>query len=107
MSEDEVIRKRLTIEGDSGNDDKRIMSLVKTFLRWAQSNSLTAEEVDATYQKMLFTLGRLVDFRWEGRWSGSPIISYFFIYGGGGGKNMGVTLLFLQRGGEGKSKGVT
>lgn len=58
MSEDDVMRKRLTVEGDGGNDDKRIMSLVKTFLRWAQSNSLNEEEIDATYQKMLFTLGK-------------------------------------------------
>lgn len=58
MSEEEVMRKRLTVEGDGGSDDKRIMSLVKTFLRWSQSTSLTEEEVDATYQKMLFTLGK-------------------------------------------------
>ena len=58
MSEEEVMRKRLTVEGDGGNDDKRIMSLVKTFVRWVQSTSLTEEEIDATYQKMLFTLGR-------------------------------------------------
>ncbi len=57
MSEDDVMRKRLTVEGDGGSDDKRIMSLVKTFLRWAQSTSLGEEEIDATYQKMLFTLG--------------------------------------------------
>ena len=57
MSEEEVMRKRLTVEGDGGNDDKRIMSLMKTFLRWAQSTSLSEEEIEATYQKMLFTLG--------------------------------------------------
>ena len=52
------MRKRLTVEGDGGSDDKRIMSLVKTFVRWAQSTSLSEEEMDATYQKMLFTLGK-------------------------------------------------
>ena len=57
MSEDEVMRKRLTVEGDGGSDDKRIMSLVKTFVRWSQTSALNEEEVDATYQKMLFTLG--------------------------------------------------
>ena len=46
-TEDEVIQKRLTVEGDGGIDDKRIMSLVKTFSRWVQS-SHTGEEVDAT-----------------------------------------------------------
>ncbi len=54
MSEEEVMRKRLTMEGDGGSDDKRIMSLVKTFVRWAQSASLSEEEVDATYQKVDF-----------------------------------------------------
>ena len=57
-SKDEVMRKRLTMEGDGGSDDKRIMSLVKTFVRWAQSTSLSEDEIDATYQKMLFTLGK-------------------------------------------------
>lgn len=64
MSEDEVIRKRLTTEGDGGSDEKRIMSLVKTFLRWCQSTSLSEEEIEATYQKMLFTLGKCAVSRW-------------------------------------------
>lgn len=58
MSEEEVMRKRLTVEGDGGSDDKRIMSLAKTFVRWCQSSALSEEELDATYQKMLFTLGK-------------------------------------------------
>ena len=33
-TEDEVIRKRLTVEGDGGSDNKRVMSLVKTFVRF-------------------------------------------------------------------------
>ena len=56
-AEDDVMRKRLTVEGDGGSDDKRIMSLVKTFVRWAQV-SQSEEEMEATYQKMLFTLGK-------------------------------------------------
>ena len=52
-----MMRKRLTVEGDGGSDDKRIMSFVKTFIRWCQATSLSEEEVEATYQKMLFTLG--------------------------------------------------
>ncbi len=58
MTEDEIMRKRLTVEGDSGSDDRRIISLVKTFTRWLKSSSLSEEEMDATYQKMLFTLGK-------------------------------------------------
>lgn len=65
MSEDEVIRKRLTVEGDGGSDDKRIMSLVKTFLHWAQSNSMSEDEIEATYQKMHFTLGKFSCLQWN------------------------------------------
>ena len=35
MIVDEVIRKRLLIEGDGGSDDRRINSLLKCFIRWA------------------------------------------------------------------------
>ena len=58
-TEDEVIRKRLTVEGDGGSDDKRVMSLVKTFVRWVHS-SQSEDEMEATYQKMLFTLSTMV-----------------------------------------------
>ena len=57
-TEDDVMRKRLTVEGDGGSDDKRIMSLVKTFVRWAKT-SQSEEETEATYQKLLFTLGMM------------------------------------------------
>ena len=53
VAEEEVIRKRLALEGEGGGDDRRVMSLLKTFARWCSVP--TADE--ATYQKMLFTLG--------------------------------------------------
>ena len=56
--DDEVIRKRLCVEGEGGSDDRRVMSLLKTFVRWAGDSTLSVEERDATYQKMLFTLSR-------------------------------------------------
>lgn len=59
MNEEEIIRKRLTVEGDSGQDDRRITGLLKTFLKWCDMNSLTEEENETTYQKMLFTLGQV------------------------------------------------
>lgn len=59
MAEEEVIKKRLAVEGDGGGDDRRIMSLVKTFVRWCNSEQLGDEESEATYQKMLFTLGKM------------------------------------------------
>lgn len=59
MAEEEIIKKRLAVEGDGGGDDRRIMSLVKTFVRWCNSEQLGDEESEATYQKMLFTLGKI------------------------------------------------
>jgi len=59
MAEEEIIKKRLAVEGDGGGDDRRIMSLVKTFVRWCNSEQLGDEESEATYQKMLFTLGKM------------------------------------------------
>lgn len=58
-SEEEIIRKRLTVEGESGQDDRRITSLLKTFLKWCDLASLSEEDSQATYQKMLFTLGQV------------------------------------------------
>ena len=56
MAEEEVIRKRLAVEGEGGGDDRRVMSLLKTFARWCNGQTVD-EESEATYQKMLFTLG--------------------------------------------------
>jgi len=40
---DDIIRRKLLIEGDGGNDDRRINSLLKTFIKWCQSSE-SAEE---------------------------------------------------------------
>lgn len=61
------MRKRLAVEGDGGGDDRRVMSLLKTFVRWCNSKGLSDEESEATYQKMLFTLGMYV-------WGGCDLI---------------------------------
>ena len=41
---DEIIRKRLLIDGEGAGDDRRITALLKTFLKWC--NSTGAEEGD-------------------------------------------------------------
>lgn len=58
-SEEDIIRKRLLVEGESGQDDRRIMGLLKSFLRWCNSEQLSSEENEATLQKMLFTLNQI------------------------------------------------
>ena len=60
--DDEVIRKRLCVEGEGGSDDRRVLSLLKTFARWVGDSALSAEDRDATYQKMLFTLSEQFDY---------------------------------------------
>ena len=33
---DEIIKRKLLIEGDGGNDDRRLTSLLKMFVKWSQ-----------------------------------------------------------------------
>ncbi|XP_071810503.1 THO complex subunit 7 homolog [Asterias amurensis] len=63
MADDEVIRRRLLIEGESGGDDRRINTLLKMFIKWCNSNS-SEEESLATYQKMQSILAQ-VEFSME------------------------------------------
>ncbi|KAB0396017.1 hypothetical protein E2I00_009536, partial [Balaenoptera physalus] len=52
----EVIRKRLLIDGDGAGDDRRINLLVKSFIKWCNSGS--QEEGYSQYQRMLSTLSQ-------------------------------------------------
>ncbi|NXC12332.1 THOC7 protein, partial [Corythaeola cristata] len=56
FSSDEVIRKRLLIDGDGAGDDRRINLLVKSFIKWCNSGS--QEEGYVQYQRMLSTLSQ-------------------------------------------------
>ncbi|KAJ7405544.1 THO complex subunit 7 like protein [Willisornis vidua] len=56
LSTDEVIRKRLLIDGDGAGDDRRINLLVKSFIKWCNSGS--QEEGYSQYQRMLSTLSQ-------------------------------------------------
>lgn len=38
LFKDEVIRKRLLIDGDGAGDDRRINVLMKSFTKWCHSN---------------------------------------------------------------------
>jgi THO complex subunit 7 len=39
LNEDEIIKKRLLIEGDSGNEDRCINKLIKIFIKWSNSTA--------------------------------------------------------------------
>ncbi|KAM6344202.1 THO complex subunit 7 isoform 1-T2 [Alca torda] len=56
VTDDEVIRKRLLIDGDGAGDDRRINLLVKSFIKWCNSGS--QEEGYSQYQRMLSTLSQ-------------------------------------------------
>ncbi|XP_069062615.1 THO complex subunit 7 isoform X1 [Pleurodeles waltl] len=56
FTKDEVIRKRLLIDGDGAGDDRRINLLVKSFIKWCHSGS--HEEGYTQYQRMLATLSQ-------------------------------------------------
>ncbi|XP_071960278.1 THO complex subunit 7 homolog [Antedon mediterranea] len=58
ITDDEVICKRLLIEGESGGDDRRISTLLKMFIKWCTTD-LNEEECSSTYQKMLSTLAQI------------------------------------------------
>ena len=55
VSDDDIIKRKLLIEGDGGNDERRISSLLKTFINWSTVSD-TEEEGNSTYQRMLSTL---------------------------------------------------
>ncbi|NP_001080651.1 THO complex subunit 7 homolog [Xenopus laevis] len=56
VTDDEVIRKRLLIDGDGAGDDRRINLLVKSFVKWCNSGS--QEEGYSQYQRMLSSLSQ-------------------------------------------------
>ncbi|KAK7503354.1 hypothetical protein BaRGS_00005275 [Batillaria attramentaria] len=56
VSDDDVIRRRLLIDGEGGNDDKRLNNLLKTFVRWYSSPD--DEDSQNTYQRMLSMLAQ-------------------------------------------------
>ncbi|RXN04235.1 THO complex subunit 7-like protein [Labeo rohita] len=53
----EVIRKRLLIDGDGAGDDRRINVLMKSFTKWCNS-SFSPEEGLSQYQRMLTSLAQ-------------------------------------------------
>ncbi|KAK3101600.1 hypothetical protein FSP39_004764 [Pinctada imbricata] len=53
----DIIKKRLLIEGDGGNDDKRLNSLLKSFVRWCNSDE-GDEDSNLAHQRMLAQLAQ-------------------------------------------------
>ena len=58
-SEEDIIKKRLLIEGDSGNEDKLINKLIKNFVKWTNSSfsNVKPNEDDAAVAATTTTTG--------------------------------------------------
>ncbi len=44
LAEEDIIKKRLLIEGDSGNEDRLINKLIKSFVKWATHTTPDAKQ---------------------------------------------------------------
>ncbi|XP_075550868.1 THO complex subunit 7 isoform X3 [Dermacentor variabilis] len=59
VSEDEIIRRKLLIDGDGMGDDRRLNMLLKVFLKWCMTDDDTEEENSKmVYERMLMTLAQ-------------------------------------------------
>ena len=72
-AEDDIIKKRLLIEGDSGNEDRLINKLIRNFVKWSNSvisnegnlgsgeanNSADEENADHLYEQMTASLSNV------------------------------------------------
>lgn len=56
MPEDDIIRARLVYEGDQGIDDRRILTLMKTFNKFIHDQSTNVDENNATVEKLCASL---------------------------------------------------
>ncbi|XP_058453632.1 THO complex subunit 7 homolog [Malaya genurostris] len=57
MSDEEVIRRRLQIDGDGTGDDRRLNDLLKTFVKWCNSMDNT-ENSQAIHDRLLAQLAQ-------------------------------------------------
>lgn len=57
MSDEEVIRRRLQIDGDGTGDDRRLNDLLKTFVKWCNSSD-SPENSQAIHDRLLAQLAQ-------------------------------------------------
>ncbi|OWR42058.1 THO complex subunit 7 homolog [Danaus plexippus] len=58
MADEDVIRRRLLIDGDGTGDDRRLNVLLKTLIKWSNSTDEKPEESKATHDRMLAQLAQ-------------------------------------------------
>ncbi|XP_047002058.1 THO complex subunit 7 homolog [Schistocerca americana] len=58
MSDEDVIRRRLLIDGDGTGDDRRLNVLLKSFIKWCNSTNETPQESALAHDRMLAQLSQ-------------------------------------------------
>ncbi|XP_004921720.1 THO complex subunit 7 homolog [Bombyx mandarina] len=58
MGDEDVIRRRLLIDGDGTGDDRRLNVLLKTLIKWCNTTDDKPEESKATHDRMLAQLAQ-------------------------------------------------
>jgi len=57
MGDDEVIRRKLLVDGDGLGDDRRITTLLRTVMKWSNSEE-SEQETMVNYERMMATLAQ-------------------------------------------------
>ncbi|GAB6029613.1 THO complex subunit 7 [Chamberlinius hualienensis] len=58
MTDDEVIRRKLLVDGDGVGDDRRLTTMTKTFIKWFASDD-NEEDTRLVYEHMLATVAQV------------------------------------------------
>ncbi|KAF5277422.1 hypothetical protein FQA39_LY06235 [Lamprigera yunnana] len=58
MSDEEVIRRRLLIDGDGTGDDRRLNVLLKNLIKWANYSEASSTEHQLLYDRMLVQISQ-------------------------------------------------
>ncbi|XP_037071736.1 THO complex subunit 7 homolog [Pollicipes pollicipes] len=58
MSDEEVIRRRLMIDGDGTGDDRRLNMFLKNLTKWAMSDDASGDEGSLTYERLMSQLSQ-------------------------------------------------
>lgn len=58
MSDEEVIRRRLMIDGDGTGDDRRLNMFLKNLTKWAMSDDVSGKEGSLSYERLMSQLSQ-------------------------------------------------
>ncbi|XP_043223170.1 THO complex subunit 7 homolog [Amphibalanus amphitrite] len=58
MSDEEVIRRRLMIDGDGTGDDRRLNMFLKNLTKWAMSDDVSGADGSLTHERLMYQLSQ-------------------------------------------------